>query len=581
MRVDRAARPRGDRIDHRAAEIRARAIAGPHALGRRRRRAVGAGARGRARARRRPRRGAPPPLIAELPRTGAGGAASRRVRTSSGRPRRASASHDVLAEPGVVHVTLPAERRPARRQRRRPARGGRRRAPARPRRTRRSSSASSVAAAARARRQQRADRVGRHQRRDGLAAGARDRRAAARRHRQARTRRSTLVARAPWSPAACSCASTSPTARREWRAIGDLLRRRRRGRLGRRTRAGPARRAPRRARVPAARSRLRPLARRGSLRFGDGRHGRRPPRRRARWSPTTTTRSARPATSRPGAIAVGALAAGRDQGHQPGAHLGRRGPRDASPTPSATPRATCSTATGSSPPPTSRRSRCRTPGVDVGRVEVVPCYDPQLGAMPPGDAAGCVTVLAIPRNDPLHPETPEPDQDVPRHGLPPPRAAPPRHDRAVRARPDVRRHLDHRRLPPRRGRGPRPRWSGRSQLRLRRLLAALDPAVRFAGAADRRAAAQRLAARRRRRGGSRSSPKWPGPKASSTSSGLRLAVGAGGDVDSVSLAGLELPRVLGVLCAAGDPPDLDAVRGGATAVRVRRRCPLPALPEDC
>jgi hypothetical protein len=47
----------------------------------------------------------------------------------------------------------------------------------------------------------------------------------------------------------------------------------------------------------------------------------------------------------------------------------------------------------------------RTPGVELGRVEVKPLYHPTLG---PG-AQGLVTVLAVPRNDPAHPDTPEAD----------------------------------------------------------------------------------------------------------------------------------------------------------------------------
>ena len=40
-----------------------------------------------------------------------------------------------------------------------------------------------------------------------------------------------------------------------------------------------------------------------------------------------------------------------------------------------------------------------------------------------------------------------------------------------------------------------------------------------------------------------------------------MAAGAGGETERIPLSGLELPRVLGVLCAPGDPPALDAVRG--------------------
>lgn len=50
----------------------------------------------------------------------------------------------------------------------------------------------------------------------------------------------------------------------------------------------------------------------------------------------------------------------------------------------------------------------RTPGVDLGRVEVLPLFHPALG---PGVAApGVVTILVIPRSDPLRPSAPAPDR---------------------------------------------------------------------------------------------------------------------------------------------------------------------------
>jgi hypothetical protein len=52
----------------------------------------------------------------------------------------------------------------------------------------------------------------------------------------------------------------------------------------------------------------------------------------------------------------------------------------------------------------------RTPGVDIGRVEVLPAFNPELSPNEPGDAPGAVTILAIPKFDPYHPREPEPDQ---------------------------------------------------------------------------------------------------------------------------------------------------------------------------
>jgi len=51
----------------------------------------------------------------------------------------------------------------------------------------------------------------------------------------------------------------------------------------------------------------------------------------------------------------------------------------------------------------------RSPGVEVGRVEVLPAYNPNLSSKP-GDAPGAVTLMVIPRYDPLHPYAPEPNQ---------------------------------------------------------------------------------------------------------------------------------------------------------------------------
>ncbi|MFE4964220.1 putative baseplate assembly protein [Streptomyces sp. NPDC056660] len=51
----------------------------------------------------------------------------------------------------------------------------------------------------------------------------------------------------------------------------------------------------------------------------------------------------------------------------------------------------------------------RTPGVDLGRVEVLPLFNPDRPDEPQ-DWAGMVTVLVIPRSDPLRPTAPLPDR---------------------------------------------------------------------------------------------------------------------------------------------------------------------------
>src|SRR5262249_31293912 len=51
----------------------------------------------------------------------------------------------------------------------------------------------------------------------------------------------------------------------------------------------------------------------------------------------------------------------------------------------------------------------RTPALDVGRGDVIAAYNPDLMCNEPGDVPGAVTLMVVPRYDPLHPDTPEPD----------------------------------------------------------------------------------------------------------------------------------------------------------------------------
>lgn len=52
----------------------------------------------------------------------------------------------------------------------------------------------------------------------------------------------------------------------------------------------------------------------------------------------------------------------------------------------------------------------RTPGVDIGRVDVLPAFNPELGLAEPGGAPGAVTLMLIPRYDPVNPTAPMPDR---------------------------------------------------------------------------------------------------------------------------------------------------------------------------
>lgn len=52
----------------------------------------------------------------------------------------------------------------------------------------------------------------------------------------------------------------------------------------------------------------------------------------------------------------------------------------------------------------------RTPGVEIGRVDVIPAASPEFGSNEPGDAPGAVTLVVVPRHDPARPDAPEPDR---------------------------------------------------------------------------------------------------------------------------------------------------------------------------
>jgi hypothetical protein len=53
----------------------------------------------------------------------------------------------------------------------------------------------------------------------------------------------------------------------------------------------------------------------------------------------------------------------------------------------------------------------RTPGVEIGRVEVLPAFHPDLSTGRGGDAPGAITVLLIPTFDPVNPDAPSPSND--------------------------------------------------------------------------------------------------------------------------------------------------------------------------
>ena len=227
----------------------------------------------------------------------------------------------------------------------------------------------------------------------------------------------------------------------------------------------------------------------------------------------------------------------------------------------------------------------RAPGVDIARVEVLAAWHPDLGDSQPGDAPGVVTLMLVPRHDPRAPDAPMPD----------------------RAFLDALcRHLDARRLVTTelvlRGPAYVPLWlsvgitvaGGYTVPEVRdavkaRLRALLAPA-RTDGAADLpgyedgwplQRAINRLelwAEIARVRGVLRVN-------------GVTLAKGDGSEVPAeIPLFGLQLPRISGLSVELGDPVPISALLGqgagdgsgqpgnsGVPKVRV----PVPTVPREC
>ncbi len=231
----------------------------------------------------------------------------------------------------------------------------------------------------------------------------------------------------------------------------------------------------------------------------------------------------------------------------------------------------------------------RTPGVAIGRVEVIPAYNPELPLNEPGDAPGAVTVMVIPQSDPLQPDAPRPDRFVLN---------------------TIGAYLDARRLVSTEIflRGPvyKPIWisvgiatvAGTSVAEVREAVrrAVIDflsplPPAGIASIDELTTVLRAPQQAEHRRG-------WPLRKAvlalelqavANRVDGvllvneLRMAEGNGAPQPQIRLTGLELPRVVGISVVIGDPVDLDQVRGqapgepGTPGVLV----PVPIVPEVC
>jgi predicted phage baseplate assembly protein len=226
----------------------------------------------------------------------------------------------------------------------------------------------------------------------------------------------------------------------------------------------------------------------------------------------------------------------------------------------------------------------RTPGVQLGRVEVLPTFNPQVA--PPTPTPGAVTLLVIPSVDALHPAAPEPDRlflDA------------------------ICRHVDPRRLVTTEVflRGPEyvDLWlsvgvdveAGRSvavvreevRAALTRFLAPVDPDAPDWFEEAPASLAEDLTAHPQR--------GWPLGKAVNRLelaavasrvpgvllvSDVQLAAGTAAAVESVPMTGLQLPRVRAI-SVGPEAADLDQVRGQQAPPEPPGVVPVPVIPETC
>lgn len=227
----------------------------------------------------------------------------------------------------------------------------------------------------------------------------------------------------------------------------------------------------------------------------------------------------------------------------------------------------------------------RAPGVDIARVEVLAAYHPDLGDSQPGDAPGVVTLMLVPRHDPRQPDAPMPDGAF------------------IDA---VCRHLDPRRLVTTELvlRGPQyvPLWlsvgitvaGGHTVPEVRdavkaRLRAVLAP-TRADGLSDLpgRESGWPL--------GAAVNPKELWAEAARVPgvlriNGVNLAEGDGTAIlDERPLSGLKLPRLLGLSVEVGDPVSIATLRGqgsgdgtgfGSTGGTEEVVVPVPTVPREC
>lgn len=227
----------------------------------------------------------------------------------------------------------------------------------------------------------------------------------------------------------------------------------------------------------------------------------------------------------------------------------------------------------------------RTPGVLLGRVEILPTFNPELLPNEPGDAPGAVTIMVIPRYDAKQPDAPLPDRlflDT------------------------ICRYVDERRLITTEIflRGPvykqiwisvginitadksAPEVREAVKKDLLKFLAPLNPAT-FGMFNE---------------NGKKIYKGWELKKTvtekelsavASRTSGvtfvneLLLAEGDEPEAEQITMSGLELPRVMGISVSIGDPLPISSLRGASSTVvtggqgKTRKIVPVPVVPENC
>jgi hypothetical protein len=234
----------------------------------------------------------------------------------------------------------------------------------------------------------------------------------------------------------------------------------------------------------------------------------------------------------------------------------------------------------------------RAPGVDVGRIEVLPAFHPDLSPNEPGAAPGVVTIMAIPQFDPVQPDAPRADRLFLNN---------------------LCRYLDPRRLVTTEliVRGPiyKELWisvgvdvaagyavaevvEGVKQ-QLRQFLSPLPPPTAQGGAGF--AAQSNLLFAPP---STAAACGWPLRTAvnarvllaaTARVAGVTsvvdvlLAEGTRAPSEVIEMAGLELPRILGISVVAGDPMSIADLRGDALAVPAppSSLLPVPIVPETC